>query len=67
MVLQQDRNELQPANHITEKWGPLCLCPSCHPLHFRNVSFDHSVAQTSYTGSIKVGAMIIRREPRGQT
>lgn len=65
MVLQQDRNELQLANHITEKWGSLCLCLSCHPLSFRNVSFDHSVAQPSYTESVKVWAMIIRREPRG--
>lgn len=24
LVLQQDRNELQLANHITEKWGSLC-------------------------------------------
>lgn len=51
--------------HISEKWGSLCLCLSCHPLSFRRVSFDHSVASPRYTESVKLWAMIIRREPRG--
>lgn len=58
MVLR-DRNEL--ANYMLGKQGSLSLSLVCHPLRFRNVSFECPMAQTGSTVSVRVWAVMTNR------